>query len=166
MVRKSIIIGRLRSKHITEDVMKIRWFVLLVLLAVVVSAGCQSSSRSPATAPGGPANTQSPASPRQNYPAPVVTTAPAQGYPGPSAPVATGAYPGPSGAPAAQVSWEEATKLIQGGTVTQIQIQGMQVTLTLKNGTTTSTTQPESGAVATLIQTCGDPCKSISVSGQ
>jgi hypothetical protein len=144
--------------------MKTRWFVLLALLAMVVLAGCGTGKSTPApVATVAPVATEAPVSPAQSYPAPAPAAVPAQSYPGPAAPAAQ-PYPGPGQAVAA--SWDEATQLIQGGQVTQIQIQGMQVTLSLKDGRMVTTTQPASDAVTQLIQTCGDPCKAIKVSSQ
>lgn len=62
----------------------------------------------------------------------------------------------------AELVWEHATALILNGEISSVtQTHDLKVTLTLKDGRTLMTTEPEIDAVFQVIQTCGDPCASI-----
>jgi hypothetical protein len=70
----------------------------------------------------------------------------------------------PGGLPAdgAVIPWDEAVQLLHEGHVTQIfQAHSLQVTLTLSNGATVTTTEPSIDEIFFEVERCGAPCAGI-----
>jgi hypothetical protein len=64
----------------------------------------------------------------------------------------------------ASLSWSEARQLILDGKVKQVmQAHSLQVTLTLGDGSTRTTVEPQIDEVIRVIKDCGDRCKSIAI---
>lgn len=122
-------------------------FWLLVLLAFLLAA-CQSA---PVVAPATPTQAQT-----EPYPEPPAQLAPQSLEP---------AYP-PPGDPevAEEIEWQDAEALITFGQAAHvIQMQGLQVVLTMKDGRVYKTTVPSIDAVRQAVNDCGGLCNGISV---
>jgi hypothetical protein len=62
----------------------------------------------------------------------------------------------------AVIPWDEAVHLLHTGHVTQVfQAHSLQVTMTLDNGATVSTTEPSIDEIFFEIEACGAPCANI-----
>ena len=153
--------------------------VCLTVLTLIASA-CQLNP--PAAATPTPVATAAPTSaapaiPANAYPVPypLLPTldpylAPALPYPGayPAqvAPLAPGEaavlYPGVLDG--AEVYWNQAVAMLQNGEVEKVmQTHDLKVYLTLKDGRTLLSYEPQIDEVMKAIQACGDPCKDILV---
>lgn len=133
------------------------WKILLLATSVFMLAACQPASPTPTEEVSEP------------YPAQQATTAPAggEGYPAPQGQSVEGTS-GESGYPAPgegqMISWEEAQTLILEGHVTQVtQLHNLSVYLTLEDGTTVQTIEPNIDDVFDVIEQCGDPCANIAI---
>lgn len=111
---------------------------------------------------------------------PEVSSPNPQSYPPagqPSNPPAGEAYP-PAAQPAAgqdslaypeltdgsEISWDQALGLLRSGQVTRVsQRHDLTVALTLQDGRTLQTLEPEIDAILKEIETCGDFCRNIRV---
>lgn len=140
--------------------MKTRLGLSLLLVVMVALAACSS----PAPAP--QQSTQPPAQVQEETAAPATEEA----YPGPqqAAAPATSAsvlYPGPKDGD--DVTWSQAYAMIMNGEVVKISQGGeLQVSLTLKDGRTLVTVEPGKDEVLSVVQRCGDVCKSIEVGSE
>lgn len=60
------------------------------------------------------------------------------------------------------IPWDQAVELLHAGHVTQVfQAHSLQVTLTLDNGATVTTTEPSIDQIFFEIEACGTPCANI-----
>jgi hypothetical protein len=151
--------------------------ISLLLVFVALLAACQSAT--PSVVPSPTSNemilvaTSTPVQaepPSQQYPPPG-TTSNNSGYPEPLPSIA---YPSPQQSPTKStnetqtpttISWEDAQNQILNGQVSKIiQHKDLTVTLTLKDGTVVTTTEPKLDDVIHLIEQCGDKCTDIDVS--
>lgn len=87
-------------------------------------------------------------------------------YPAQASPLIPGAanmlYPGVLDG--TEVNWVQAVSMILNGEVTQVmQTHDLEVYLTLKDGRTLHSIEPQIDDVMKVIQSCGDPCKNILV---
>jgi hypothetical protein len=87
-------------------------------------------------------------------------------YPDQGAPLAPGdagvLYPGVQDG--TEVYWVQAVSMILNGEVTQVmQTHDLKVYLTLKDGRTLFSLEPEIDTVIQVIRSCGDPCKAIMI---
>jgi hypothetical protein len=157
----------------------VRWIIILICfstLALITSA-CQFNAPTAATqtavATGAPASTAG-AYP-QPYPQATLEPylAPSESYPGvesiqvtPLAPGAAGGlYPGIQDG--AEAYWDQAVAMILNGEVTQVmQTHDLKVYLTLKDGRTLFSIEPEIDEVMRVIEFCGEPCKNIMVASE
>ncbi len=65
------------------------------------------------------------------------------------------------------VAWDEAVKILNSGDVnTAVQTKNLEVIFVLNNGTMVQTKEPETGAIFTEIEKCGDPCKSVATASE
>jgi hypothetical protein len=89
------------------------------------------------------------------YPEPLVLPSPTIGaYPEPSEEV-----PGRE-----QIEWEEAKNLILNGEVTEVfQLHSLEVILTLEDGTTVVTIEPNIDDVFDVLEECGEVCADVTV---
>jgi len=162
---------------------KIIWLLVSGILIFSLT-GCQ-----PTAATTSPAPTSNPTAPQQisptegSYPASSSQANPAAGsYPASSSqPIITAvpypsssdnlsptasSYPSPQGG-AVTIPWDQAEQIIMTGNVTSlVQTQSLDVTLTLKTGETYKTTAPAADAAQKAITTCGEPCKTLTVTNQ
>jgi hypothetical protein len=147
--------------------MKARIWLMALLLAAVILAGCQSGAPTPAATEAPVAATEAPA---ESYPAPEQAGENAQPaaeepYPGPSLLAAaqedTGSiYPDPKSGD--EILWHQAESLLLNGEVTQvIQEADLKVTLMLADGRSLWSAQPAEDTVLQVIETCGEPCANI-----
>lgn len=133
--------------------MKFRWYWIVLFVAVLALAACQSS--------------QSEGSKPTSYPGPgQQVDVEGQGYPAPGTPaVKTSAgalYPDLKDGD--EVYWHQAVTMMQNGEVAKVmQAHSLQVTLTLKDGRALKTVEPEIDAVLQVIKECGDLCQGIQV---
>jgi hypothetical protein len=68
------------------------------------------------------------------------------------------------GSPAEEIGWDAARELILSGQVSQVtQLHSREVTITLPDGRTVTTTEPEIDDVFDLLQECGEPCANVAV---
>ncbi len=64
----------------------------------------------------------------------------------------------------AEISWDEAVRLLHDGQVTQVfQAHSLRVVLTLRNGAQVSTVEPSIDAIFFEVQQCGAPCAGIAL---
>lgn len=62
------------------------------------------------------------------------------------------------------VSWIQAVGMINNGEVVEVfQTHDLKITLTLKDGRTLHSIEPEIDMIFRIIENCGDPCKDIAV---
>ena len=127
------------------------------VLFVIAITGCQ-------TTPTPVAATQTAVPTTASYPSPMPLVTPTpESYLAPATLVVPtqGSYPSPvSGS--SPTAWTDAEQMIIKGDVTQIlQTKSLDVTLTLRDGQTVTTTAPAADAVQQAITTCGDLCKDI-----
>ena len=148
---------------------------ILVCLSVLtlISTACQIIA--PAAPTPTAAATDTPASAVNAYPEPyplLPTLDPylppalpyPSAYPAQLAPLAPGAaavlYPGVLDG--AEVYWTQAVAMIFNNEVTQVmQTHDLEVYLTLKDGRTLLSIEPQIDEVMKVIQSCGDPCSKI-----
>jgi len=162
-----------------SDISRINILLCLTVLALI-STACQfiapAASTPTATATDTPA-TAVPAPTTNAYPEPyplVPTSDPylqpalpdPYAYPAQGAPLAPGAadtlYPGVLDG--TEVNWGQALAMIMNGEVTQVmQTHDLEVYLTLKDGRTLRSIEPQIDEVMKVIQSCGDPCKNIMI---
>jgi hypothetical protein len=146
------------------------WKTLLLITLVFLLAACQPAAPTPTSEP--PA-TEEPAIATEKlsepYPAQEATTASGdqEGYPAPQGQTVEG-LSGEPGYPAPEegemISWEEAQSLILEGQVTQVtQLHNLSVYLTLEDGSTVQTIEPNIDDVFDVIEQCGDPCANIAI---
>ena len=147
--------------------MKSGWILSLLLLFVLTSSACQIGGFLSS-----PEATEEPQPPNQGYPAPP------QGYPAPGQPYPY-PYPGPYSAPpllpnpeilypdmddGAEVIWFHAIAMLNNGEVTEVlQTHDLKVFITLKDGRTLVTVEPEIDTIFKEIENCGEKCKDIVV---
>jgi hypothetical protein len=68
----------------------------------------------------------------------------------------------PSPAPQLPIPWPEALALLQSGQVRQVvQLHSLEVHLTLADGRTLVTVEPEIDAIIRAVRQCGPPCDNI-----
>jgi len=135
--------------------------VILSILALTGSA-CQSAATATPTPTAAVTQAIEQTAYPQPYPLPTSDPylAPAEqnpsAYPDPGAQSA-GLYPGIQDG--AEVMWEQAVSMIMYGEVAQVmQTHELKVYLTLKDGRTLVTVEPEIDEVNRIIKDCGDPC--------
>jgi len=131
------------------------------LLFVFALSACQSTPSAPTQAP--PAAPTAYPGPAQGYPVPDQGyPSPAQGYPAPLQNPPS-AYPGPQAG--GEIPWDQVQAKISSGEVTKVmQTHDLKIVLTLNDGTTLTTVEPQIDAIMQMIKQCGDPCKNILVS--
>jgi hypothetical protein len=116
-----------------------------MLLAVLALVGCQSAAPAPA-------------------PAAAQTT---PSYPGPAAAVvaeapADPAYPAPAASD--ELPWEQVRPTLMNQKIAKfVRGEGLNLQLTLKDGTTLKTVMPDPEALAKLLKSCGPPCAAIPI---
>ena len=159
-------IGRLGvSNRSFGGMMRKQLLLTLMLLAVLLVSGCQVAG------PGAsdPTETVLPADPSAGeYPAPGADPGIDDAYPGPDV-IPTempdaGSALYPVYVDGDMVSWEQAVAMILNGEVTQVfQTHDLQVTISLKDGRSLTTTEPAIDDVMQVIETCGAPCQNIAI---
>lgn len=148
--------------------MKIRYSMLLLILAVLMLAACKPAGLgSQPSQPGQPAGQPGQG---QSYPAPSQSQA---AYPNPQAAVQSqqpsaqpaqaggSLYPDPKSGD--EVSYEKAIALLSHGEVGNITAQGDKFSLSLKDGRNLLVKEPAPGALETALKACGEVCKSLSI---
>lgn len=69
--------------------------------------------------------------------------------------------------PAATLPWDQAVDLIYGGeVVSAVQAHSRLVTLSLRDGSTETTIEPEIDDLFEVIRQCGSPCESIALASE
>jgi hypothetical protein len=148
------------------------WVILLLIL--LTGSACQFTT--PATPEPTQTAAETPLPPAEAYPQPYplqtydpylapVDPYPAA-YPAINAPLTAGQGAGlyPAAQDGTEVMWNQAVAMILNGEVLQVmQTHELKVYLTLKDGRTLLSVEPEIDEVMRVIQTCGDPCKDILV---
>lgn len=153
--------------------MKSRIYLSLVVMLAIILSACQSAQPAPQTTQNVPQPTQAAALPTQPETSPVPAQASAtpssdlSAYPEPAVNASNATTPGvlyPDSKSGDMVTWDQAQAMILNHEVLKIsQNQALQITLFLKDGRSLLSLEPELDDVNKVIQTCGDPCKDISV---
>lgn len=134
--------------------MNVRKLTLLVL-AVLLLAGCQLGKTPP---------TEQPKQPDGAYPAAPVQPEAVPYVPPEQRPAGSPSSVYPAFNDGDQIPWEKAIALMSYGEVSKITVtQSLQVTLFLKDGRTLLSQQPAEGALQLALDACGDLCKDIEV---
>ena len=156
--------------------MKYGWLMTSILLLAVVLSACQSGqpTASEATEYPGPAQgappIQAPGS-GQEYPYPSQTYPyPSQMIPYPYPSVNSESAPGssavmyPDAKDGDEIYWGMVMGMIQNGEVAKVvQTHERKLFVTLKDGRSFTSWEPNVDDVLMVIQECGDPCKDIAV---
>jgi hypothetical protein len=143
--------------------MKSRQLITLLMLLVVVLSACQMGQPAATEAPGYPG-------PAQGAP-PVQAPASEGAYPYPGQEIIAGAtpmYPAilyPDAKDGDEIYWGMVMAMIQNGEVATVtQTHERQLFITLKDGRSFISWEPNVDDVLKVIQECGVPCKDIAVS--
>lgn len=140
--------------------MKIRWIIVMLMIAVLTLAACQSAETT--QAPGQESDDSSTSEQ-------AVEDDQAQGaYPEPveSAPITVDAYPDPlfpDLLDGVEVEWEQAEAMILNGEVRLVNLQSetMRVTMGLKDGRLLVVVITKAAQLHETLALCGDLCKSV-----
>lgn len=143
--------------------MKFRLITILSFLALIILAAC--------TTPTPAVSTEQPAGESPNAPA---ATATPEAYPSPAEQavvteepqVASGQalYPEPQSGDT--VNWSQTVAMMNNGEVAQVlKSNTLELTLSLKDGRSLVTFEPQDGELQIAIDRCGDTCASIEVTG-
>ena len=143
--------------------MKFRLTIILSLLMLLALAACTTPS--PAVTTEGPSNEPQSAAtataPAEVYPAPAQESAP-QEAPQPVA--GQPMYPDPQSGDI--VNWSQAVAMLKNAEVTQIvRSQTLELTLNLKDGRSLVTNEPNTGELQIVLDSCGDVCSTVEVTG-
>jgi len=134
--------------------MKTAWLISLIILVSMTASACQAIS---------------PSGESEEYPGPGVTyPASSQQFPAyPAAENSSSSAPAvlyPDASDGDYMEWYQVTALITNGEVEKVvQTHDLQIYITLKDGRTLVSVQPEIDDVIKFIKKCGDACKDIRI---